>query len=97
MWIDEVNDYCTERTPVKILCGVRLDEEQNRMVSDTEAMMFAAKHKMLHCETSAKTGENVDFCFFQLAAKVCSYSSSALQSDPPIRALTNYLRQSFSP
>ncbi|XP_003741085.1 ras-related protein Rab-4B [Galendromus occidentalis] len=69
-WLDEIKEYCTERKPVILLCGLKLDQDPKREVSYTEAVMFAAKHEMLHCETSAKTGKNVDFCFLQLGAKI---------------------------
>ena len=70
--MEEIVEFCTERNPAIVLCGLKLDMEKEREVTDTEAIMFAARHKMYHCETSAKTGENVNLCFLQLGAQVGS-------------------------
>lgn len=91
-WMNEIAENCTVRDPVVLLCGVKLDEESKREVPDTEAMLFAAKHKLLHCETSAKTGQNVEFCFFQLGAKVSDQASN----NPAGKMTGDIVRETFA-
>jgi GTPase SAR1 family protein len=47
--------------------GNKSDLDSKRQVSREEAEGFAASHGLTYIETSAKTNENVDFCFTNLA------------------------------
>ena len=61
---------CASQNLVLILVGNKSDLESKREVSKEEAESFAASHGLMYIETSAKTNENVDFCFNSLAEQV---------------------------
>lgn len=53
-----------------VLVGTKLDNQENRTVSEEEAREICSRHGCMgYFETSASTGENVDEAFFNVAAK----------------------------
>ena len=61
-WIFELELYCKDE-PVKLLVGNKCDLEENREVTKVEAMEFAKKHNILYMETSAHSGDEVEYAF----------------------------------
>ncbi|XP_012082471.1 ras-related protein RABC2a [Jatropha curcas] len=70
LWIKEVEVYSTNKDCVKILAGNKVDRESERVVSREEGMELAKQNGFLFLETSAKTRENVEKCFEDLALKM---------------------------
>ncbi|KAM3128247.1 hypothetical protein pb186bvf_019666 [Paramecium bursaria] len=68
-WQDEVQQHAKENI-VLMLVGNKCDLEQNRKVTKKESIEFAQANKMGFLETSAKTGQNIDFAFQQLAEEL---------------------------
>jgi len=61
-WMFELELYC-KRDPVKLLVGNKADLEDKREVSKAEGMEFAKKYNILYMETSATTGDEVEYAF----------------------------------
>jgi small GTP-binding protein len=67
-WYNEVYINCG---PIPyMMVGNKLDIEEYRVVSRTEAATYAAKKGLDYIETSAKTGENVETLFEILIQKI---------------------------
>ncbi|XP_057512449.1 ras-related protein RABC2a-like [Actinidia eriantha] len=70
VWAKEVDLYSTSQDCVKILVGNKVDRESERVVSREEGIALAKEHGCLFLECSAKTRENVEQCFEELALKI---------------------------
>ncbi|XP_021677388.2 ras-related protein RABC2b isoform X2 [Hevea brasiliensis] len=70
LWAKEVELYSTNKDCVKLLVGNKVDKESERVVSSEEGMELAKQHGFLFLEASAKTRENVEKCFQDLALKM---------------------------
>ncbi|PSR98468.1 Ras-related protein like [Actinidia chinensis var. chinensis] len=70
VWAKEVDLYSTSQDCVKILVGNKVDRESERVVSKEEGIALAKEHGCLFLECSAKTRENVEQCFEELALKI---------------------------
>ncbi|WCJ34447.1 hypothetical protein M5689_015757 [Euphorbia peplus] len=70
LWTKEVELYSTNKDCIKILVGNKVDREPERQVSTEEGMALATQHGFLFLESSAKTRENVEKCFEDLALKI---------------------------
>ncbi|KAF2289853.1 hypothetical protein GH714_038920 [Hevea brasiliensis] len=70
LWAKEVELYSTNKDCVKLLVGNKVDKESERVVSSEEGMQLAKQHGFLFLEASAKTRENVEKCFQDLALKM---------------------------
>ncbi|XP_065855187.1 ras-related protein RABC2a-like [Euphorbia lathyris] len=70
VWTKEVELYSTNKDCIKILVGNKVDRESERQVSTEEGMALAEQHGFLFLESSAKTRENVERCFEDLALKI---------------------------
>ncbi|GFY93300.1 RAB GTPase homolog C2A [Actinidia rufa] len=69
VWAKEVDLYSTSQDCVKMLVGNKVDRESERIVSREEGIALATEHGCLFLECSAKTRENVEQCFEELALK----------------------------
>lgn len=64
---------------MRIITFLRFDfdglilQDEERMVTREEGLAFAEEAGCLFLESSAKTRENVEKCFEELALKVCRY------------------------
>ncbi|KAK3023068.1 hypothetical protein RJ639_043083 [Escallonia herrerae] len=72
IWAKEIELYSTNRECIKILVGNKVDRDSERAVTKEEGMALAEHHQCLFYECSAKTRENVQQCFKELALKVNS-------------------------
>uniref|UniRef100_A0A803PAU6 Ras-related protein RABC2a n=1 Tax=Cannabis sativa TaxID=3483 RepID=A0A803PAU6_CANSA len=70
VWAKEVELYSTNQDCVKILVGNKVDRESDRAVSRDEGIALAKELGSMFLECSAKTRENVEQCFEELALKV---------------------------
>ena len=68
-WINEVKNNGSKDI-VCMLIGNKKDLEEERQVRYEEGKELADKNKMLFLETSAKTAENVQECFYVSAEKI---------------------------
>uniref|UniRef100_UPI00358EA6DF ras-related protein Rab-27A n=1 Tax=Myxine glutinosa TaxID=7769 RepID=UPI00358EA6DF len=58
-WISQLQSCAYCDNPDMVLCGNKLDLEDQRAVPYEEAMKFAEKYGMPYVETSAATGDNI--------------------------------------
>ncbi|CAN1275987.1 Ras-related protein RABC1, partial [Linum perenne] len=70
VWAKEVELYRTNQDCVKMLVGNKVDKDSDRAVTREEGMELAKQLGCLFLECSAKTRENVEQCFEELALKV---------------------------
>jgi Ras-related protein Rab-18 len=75
IWAKEVELYCSNRDCVKMLVGNKVDRESERVVSRDEGIHLAKDLGALFLECSAKTRENVEQCFEELALKIMEVPS----------------------
>ncbi|GLT92302.1 hypothetical protein SLE2022_101430 [Rubroshorea leprosula] len=75
VWAKEVELYSTNQDCVKMLVGNKVDRESERVVSREEGMALAKELGCLFVECSAKTRENVERCFEELALKIMEVPS----------------------
>ncbi|GKV40880.1 hypothetical protein SLE2022_078070 [Rubroshorea leprosula] len=75
VWAKEVELYSTNKDCVKMLVGNKVDRESERVVSREEGMALAKELGCLFVECSAKTRENVEQCFEELALKIMEVPS----------------------
>ncbi|KAH6762291.1 RAB GTPase-like protein C2A [Perilla frutescens var. hirtella] len=70
VWAKELELYSTNEDCVKMLVGNKVDRESERVVSREEGMSRAKELGCLFLECSARTRENVEQCFEELALKI---------------------------
>ncbi|KAK1392684.1 RAB GTPase-like [Heracleum sosnowskyi] len=75
VWAKEVDLFSTNQNCVKMLVGNKVDIESERAVSREEGISLANEHGCLFLECSAKTRENVEQCFKELALKIMEVPS----------------------
>ncbi|XP_047251971.1 ras-related protein RABC2a isoform X2 [Capsicum annuum] len=69
VWAKEVELYSNNQDCVKMLVGNKVDRESERAVTREEGIALAKELGGLFLECSAKTRENVQHCFEELALK----------------------------
>ncbi|KAL3642623.1 Ras-related protein RABC2a [Castilleja foliolosa] len=70
VWAKELELYSTHKDCIKMLVGNKVDRESERVVSREEGLSLAKELGCLFLECSAKTRENVEKCFEELALKI---------------------------
>ncbi|XP_042943579.1 ras-related protein RABC2a-like isoform X9 [Carya illinoinensis] len=70
VWAKEVELYSTNQDCVKMLVGNKVDMASERVVTREEGIALAKELGCLFIECSARTRENVEQCFEELALKV---------------------------
>ncbi|XP_057779257.1 ras-related protein RABC2a-like [Salvia miltiorrhiza] len=70
VWAKELELYSTNEDCLKMLVGNKVDRESERVVSREEGMSLAKELGCLFLECSARTRENVEQCFAELALKI---------------------------
>ncbi|XP_010543449.1 PREDICTED: ras-related protein RABC2a [Tarenaya hassleriana] len=92
VWAKEIELYSTNQDCVKVLVGNKVDRESSdREVSRDEGIALAKDLNCLFLECSAKTRENVEQCFEQLALKIMEVPS--LLEEGSNAAKRNILKQ----
>ncbi|MBA0776672.1 hypothetical protein Gotri_011637 [Gossypium trilobum] len=69
VWAKEVELYSTNQDCVKMLVGNKVDRDSERAVTREEGVALAKELGSMFLECSAKTRENVEQCFEELALK----------------------------
>ncbi|XP_058212761.1 ras-related protein RABC2a-like isoform X1 [Rhododendron vialii] len=92
VWAKEVDLYSTNQDCVKMLVGNKVDRESERVVSREEGIALALEHGCLFLECSARTRENVEQCFEELALKIMEVPS-LLEEGSSTAVKRNILKQ----
>ncbi|KAG8648596.1 ras-related protein RABC2a isoform X2 [Manihot esculenta] len=91
IWAKEVGLYCTNNDCVKMLVGNKVDVESEEVVSREEGMALAKEHGCTFLECSAKTRQNVEKCFEELALKIMEVPSLLEEGSTAVKR--NILKQ----
>ncbi|MED6220294.1 Ras- protein RABC2a, variant 2 [Stylosanthes scabra] len=91
VWSKELELYSTNQDCVKILVGNKVDRESERAVSREEGLALAKELGCLLLESSAKTRENVEQCFEELALKIMEAPSLLEEGSTAVKR--NVLKQ----
>ncbi|KAF5175276.1 Ras-related protein rabc2a [Thalictrum thalictroides] len=75
IWAKEVELYSTNQSCIKMLVGNKVDKDDERAVTREEGIALAQQCGCLFLECSAKTRENVQQCFEELALKILEVPS----------------------
>ncbi|CAO2824138.1 unnamed protein product [Amaranthus hypochondriacus] len=75
VWAKEVELYSTNQDCVRMLVGNKVDKDSERAVTREEGSALAQQLGSLFLECSAKTRENVEQCFQELALKIMDVPS----------------------
>ena len=62
LWLNELNEECSNSSIVKALVGNKIDLEE-RQIESNDAAKFAKDNKLLYFETSAKKGTGIEELF----------------------------------
>ncbi|KAL5995218.1 hypothetical protein ACLOJK_025276 [Asimina triloba] len=73
VWAKEVELYSSNQDCIKMLVGNKVDKENQRVVTREEGIALAQEYGCSFLECSAKTRENVEKCFEELALKLWSF------------------------
>ena len=65
-WLNQFNSFNNQEKKIIYLLGNKCDDVKNRIISLTDAKVFAEKNKLKYFETSAKTGRNIHPVFESL-------------------------------
>ncbi|KAF2289852.1 hypothetical protein GH714_038919 [Hevea brasiliensis] len=91
VWAKEVDLYRTNKDCVKMLVGNKVDIESEGVVSREEGMALAKEHGCTFLECSAKTRQNVEKCFEELALKIMEVPSLLEEGSTAVKR--NILKQ----
>lgn len=95
VWSKEVELYSTNQDCMKMLVGNKVDRESERTVSTEEGLALAKEFGCSFFECSAKTRENVDKCFEELALKIMEVPSLLEEGSTSVKR--NILKQKHEP
>lgn len=68
-WISDVSQYCHPKAHM-ILVGNKSDLTDARTITQDEIRKFAEGRSLQYIESSAKTGSNINECFYQVAKAI---------------------------
>jgi len=80
--------FGSSKLPLIALVGNKSDLSHMRAVKDATAQRFAAENDMLKYNVSAKTGDNIDSSFHQIAAALSGSPLPRAELEAHDRALT---------
>ncbi|XP_022144607.1 ras-related protein RABC2a-like [Momordica charantia] len=92
IWAKEVELYLTNKECVKMLIGNKVDRDSERAVSREEGISLAKELGSYFLECSAKTRENVEKCFEELALKIME-APSLIEEGSNVIVKRNILKQ----
>ncbi|KAK7277444.1 hypothetical protein RJT34_22457 [Clitoria ternatea] len=95
VWSKEVELYSTNQDCMKMLVGNKVDRDAERVVSKEEGLALAKELGCLFSECSAKTRENVERCFEELALKIMEVPSLLEEGSTIVKR--NILKQKQEP
>jgi Ras-related protein Rab-1A len=81
-WLSEIDRYASDNV-VRVIAGNRIDDVAMRRVPPDEAKDFADSLNVAHFEVSAKTAENIEFMFQQMARAVVEKIRAGSMRKPP--------------
>ncbi|KAJ9184362.1 hypothetical protein P3X46_004094 [Hevea brasiliensis] len=91
VWAKEVDLHCTNKDCVKMLVGNKVDIESEGVVRREEGNALAKVHGCTFLECSAKTRQNVEKCFEELALKIMEVPSLLEEGSTAVKR--NILKQ----
>nr|CAA98163.1 RAB1X [Lotus japonicus] len=95
VWSKELELYSNNQDCVKMLVGNKVDRDAARAVSREEGLALAKELGCLLIECSAKTRENVEQCFEELALKIMEAPSLLEEGSTAVKR--NILKQKQEP
>ncbi|CAL4912563.1 unnamed protein product [Urochloa decumbens] len=93
VWTKEIELHSTNKDCVKMLVGNKVDKDEDRVVTREEGLAFAQECGCLFLESSAKTRENVEKCFEELALKILEVPSLLEEGSSVVKRNTLKLKQ----
>ena len=66
-WYEEAREHIEPHKAIFVILGHKADNDERRQVTHREGKRFAEMHGLKFFETSAKTGQNVEESFAQIA------------------------------
>ncbi|VVB13069.1 unnamed protein product [Arabis nemorensis] len=91
VWGKEIELYSTNQECVRMLVGNKVDRESERGVSREEGIALAKDLKCMFLECSARTRQNVEQCFEELALKIMEVPSLLEEGSSAVKR--NILKQ----
>jgi small GTP-binding protein len=76
-WLNDVHQFCDPNAVITLI-GNKLDLDEKRAVTNSEAQLFATNHHLTYIEASALDGANVTEAFHRAAKTVYDRAESGL-------------------
>ena len=83
-WHKQLQENCSTEDLLLVLVGNKTDLESSRTVDESEGREVAEKMGAIYCETSAKTGFNVDKLFMDICLKLEERNNNNLPNSDKI-------------
>ena len=68
-WLNDIHSL-SHPNSVVLLVGNQIDQQDKRVVSESEALSFAKRHGLYYIETSALSGKNISEAFMHVAHEI---------------------------